>query len=162
MAQPQTGPRLTKSTTSLHTQGTTVGGYEGDKPSYRCPQVPRVHNHPSSGGYCTTVTLSTLLTAMQGPPWQRSMGRAASGIIPERAQLRGEGCFTTYVLRRFARRATQPLSWEFSFLPSWRASSLRPEMMRRGRDEGSSRENLRRGLVANHRSRSSSPSGGEK
>ena len=46
--------------------GTTVGGYEGDTPSYRCPQIPRVHNHPSLGAYRTTVTLSTLSTTRQG------------------------------------------------------------------------------------------------
>ena len=60
--QPQMGRELTKSTTSLPQQGTTVGGDEGDTPSYRCPQLPRVNNHPSSGCYCTMVTLTTLST----------------------------------------------------------------------------------------------------
>jgi len=36
------GKEQNNSTTSLHKQGTTVGGYEGDTPSYRCPQIPRV------------------------------------------------------------------------------------------------------------------------
>jgi hypothetical protein len=60
------GQELTNSTTSLLKQGTTVGGHEGDTPSYRSPQIPRVQHHPSSGCYCTMVTLTTLSTGQLG------------------------------------------------------------------------------------------------
>ena len=81
------GQELTNSTTSLPKQGTTVGGDEGDTPSYRCPQIPRVYHHPSSGCYCTMATLTTLVT---GPregaesAFSRRDGAVLSSLGPKR------------------------------------------------------------------------------
>jgi hypothetical protein len=66
---PKAGQEHTKSTTSLPSRGPRSGDTRAIHRATGALKSPAFHNHRSSGGYCTTVTPSTPITATRSCSW---------------------------------------------------------------------------------------------
>ena len=126
--QPQNGPRADHFDHLPSKQGTTVGGYEGETPIHRCPQIPRVpqssqfrglqHNsHTKHAGNDSARALWPGLSTLK---------RGRHGLACAKGKLPRSGASNR---RRGAKRRSgrvQPLSCEFPILLSAWVSSRRP------------------------------------